>query len=638
MAVQSARSADRPIRIVALIVAAAILLLHVAAVFAVLDRPMHYDENEYLHASWLMAAGKRIYVDFFEDHPPHLFVLLQAVMPGGDPHTIDVLDWTRRARLLSALFGTTAVAMVMLFAWRATRDPAAAAVAAAMLLSSPRVWARGLSDIRAEAPTLALFWVGVVLLTWSTEGRRSQALRAGLGIGLLFFVAVWNPKWPLESAVMGIYFLWYLGRLWNAGRPLVAHALWPALVLAVLAFVPILATARFSDYILFIARLKAGTAEAFANAEWVKQSFARAPLWTTIEPQFRWGWVAGALVLVVTALCVSSIRSVWTSGERRFRLIAVALTVAALLEIRFLYPYPYVWAQYLMLLATASAVLYPVVFSAIGAMVRSLAGERPAVKLVWIFVLAALSIGLTAIVALPMLEQRAGSLMWWLCLLAILLAWTPTALAVLFAATNAETHGLPMLSAACAMGAMALLGLGPIVAAGLRPNAAWKGYWLRQADLQARTGREGTVFISPPRHPVAVFDAAYYWYSFKEAAPHAIRYRQEHPASTALPAFTFSDVPPCRIASNVRFVEAGSWAFDFDGTCRCVETAWRQRQLRPTEYVAIFETNADPRQPLSPRGMEWAAGTAPLWENLCSYRATFSDQRRFEALDARYGQ
>ena len=635
---QSARSADRPIRIVALVVAAAILLLHVAAVFAVLDRPMHYDENEYLHASWLMAAGKRIYVDFFEDHPPHLFVLLQGVMPGGDPHTIDVLDWTRRARLVSALFGTLVVAMVMLFAWRATRDPAAVTVAAAMLLSSPRVWARGLSDIRAEAPTLALFWAGVVLLSWSTEARRSQALRAGIGIGLMFFAAVWNPKWPFESAVMGAYFLWYLVRLWNARRPLVVHALWPALVLAMLAFVPIMATARLSDFILFIVRLKAGTAEAFANAEWVKQSFARAPLWTTIEPQFRWWWVAGALATVAAASCIPAIRSAWTSGEQRFRLIAVALTAASLLEIRFLYPYPYVWAQYLMLYATASAVLYPVAFSAIAAMVRSLAGDRSVVKLVWIFVMAALSIGLTVIVALPLLEQRASSLMWSLCLLAILLAWVPTVLAVLFAATNAETDGLPMLAAACGMGAMALLGLGPIVAAGLRPNTAWKGYWSRQADLQARTGRDGTVFISPPRHPVAVFDAAYYWYSFKEAAPHAIRYRQAHPASTALPAFAFTDVPPCTIGPKVRFVEAGSWAFDFDGTCRCVEAAWRQRQLVPTEYVAIFETNADPRQPLAPRAMQWAEGTAPLWENLCSYGATFSDQRRFEALAVRYGQ
>jgi hypothetical protein len=627
----------RLIRIVALAVAAAILLLHVATALAVLDRPMHYDENEYLHASWLMAAGKRIYVDFFEDHPPHLFVLLQAVMPDGDPHTIDVLDWTRRARLLSALAGTGVVAMVMLFAWRATRDPAAATLAAAMLLSSPRVWVRGLSDIRAEAPTLALLWAGVVLITWCAEARRSQALRAGVGIGLLLFVAVWNPKWPLESAVMGVYFLWYLRRLWNERRPLVAHALWPALSVAVLAFVPIIATARFSDYVLFIVRLRAGTMNAFANAEWVKQSFARVPLWS-IEPQFRWWWVAGALAAVAAAFFVSSVRTAWTAGERRLRLVAAALTVAALLEIRFLYPYPYVWVQYLVLLATASAVLYPVLFSAIEAAVRSFSGNGPAVKLVWILAAAGLSIALTAIVALPMMEHGAWSLMWWLCVLAVVLVWTPTALAVLFAARNHAMHGLVMLAAACAMSAMALLGLGPILAQGVGPHPLWDAYWTRQADLQARTGAEGTVFISPPRHPVAVFDAAYYWYSFKEATPHAIRYRQAHPAAGTLPPLAFTSFAPCTIGRNVRFVEAGSWAFDLDGTCRCVERAWRQRQLKPTEYVAIFETNSDPRLPLAPQAWPWAIGTAPLWQNLCSYRDTLSDQRRFETLAAQFGQ
>lgn len=615
--------------------AAILLLLHVATARAVLDRPLHYDENEYLHASWLMAAGKRIYVDFFEDHPPHLFLLLQTMMPGGDPHEIDVLEWTRRARLLSALFGTAVVAMVMLFAWRATRDPAAVAVAAAMLLSSPRIWVRGLSDVRAEAPTLALFWGGVVLLTWSVEARRAQALRAGLGLGLLLFVAVWNPKWPLESAVMGVYFLWYLRRLWSERRLLAAHAVGPALSVAVLAFVPIVATARWSDYVLFIVRLRAGTMDVFAKAEWVKQFFARAPLWG-IEPQFRWWWVAVALAVVV--LFGFSRRQVWEGGEQRLRLIAVVLTVAALLEIRFLYPYPYVWTQYLVLLATASAVLYPVMFGAVEALVRSPRGDRPAVKLAWILAMASLSIGLTAVIALPMMEQGAWSLMGWLCALAILLAWTPTALAVLFAARNEAMRGLVTLAAACAMSGMALLGLGPILVQGARPHPLWDAYWIRQADLQARTGRDGTVFISPPRHPVAVFDAGYYWYSFQEATAHAVRYRQQHPAATTLPPLAFTSFPPCTIGPKVRFVEAGSWAFDLDGTCRCVEEAWRGRKLKPTEYVAIFETNSDPRLPLAPRAGPWAIETAPLWENLCSHRDAFSDQRRFEAMAARYGQ
>jgi hypothetical protein len=161
------------VRTLALIAAAAILVLQLLAVHGLAGRPLHYDENEYMHASWLMAAGKHIYRDFFEDHPPHLALMLHGVLPRVDQQTdllqTDVRQWTIHARQVSGAFGAIAVGAVMLFAWRMTRAPAAPIVVAATLLASSQIWARGLADIRAEAPTLALFWVGVVLLTWSAE-------------------------------------------------------------------------------------------------------------------------------------------------------------------------------------------------------------------------------------------------------------------------------------------------------------------------------------------------------------------------------------------------------------------------------------------------------------------------------------
>jgi hypothetical protein len=632
--VPSARSSDRPIRIVAVIVAAAILLLHVAAVFAVLDRPMHYDENEYLHASWLMAAGKRIYVDFFEDHSPHLFVMLRAVIPGGDPHAVDVLEWTRRARLLSAFFGTCVVALVMTFAWRATRDAAAVTLAAAILLGSPQFWARGLCDVRAEAPTLALFWAGVVLLTWTTERQFSQAIRAGLGIGLMFFAALWNPKWPLESAVMGGYFLWYLVRLLRERWSLAVASLVAAVTACAAALVPVLMTARLSDYVFFTFRLHAASMGNFARAEWVKEAFARAPLWATTSPQFRWWWVVSALAIAAAAWSISRLRVQRPFADPRLALVAVALTVSALLEIRFVYAYPHVWAQYLVMLATASAVLYPLAAGSIAALARALIRNDSARSLVWIFAAAAVSIGLTATAALPMTNAEGGTLMWGVCVAAIVLAWIPTALAIFFAATGAEAPRLPVLLAACAMGGLAFLALGTIVAGGLGPNPRWKSYWNELAALQARTGREGTVFISPPRHPVAVLDASYYWYSFKEAAPDAIRYRQR--VSSPLPVLGFADLPPCRIAPSLRFVEGGSWMYELDGACRCVESAWRSGRLEPTESFAIFEVNAARRPPLPVPAGHWIVRTAPLWRDFCSYGKVFADDRRFDALVLRY--
>jgi hypothetical protein len=110
-----------PVRALAIAAAAAMLVCHLLGIYALAGRPMHYDENEYLHTSWLMAAGKRIYRDFFEDHPPHLGIMLQSVRPAGELHSIDVRAWTIRARLLSGAFGTLAVLAIMLFAWRMTR-------------------------------------------------------------------------------------------------------------------------------------------------------------------------------------------------------------------------------------------------------------------------------------------------------------------------------------------------------------------------------------------------------------------------------------------------------------------------------------------------------------------------------------
>ena len=612
---------DRLLRIVAIAVAATIPCLHFAAAVSVSDRPLHYDESENLHASWLMAAGKRIYRDYFEDHPPHSFVVLRAVMPeaaNGDVHNVDVLDWTRRARLLSGFFGTVAVGMIMLFAWRATRNAAAPAIAAAILLSSPQLWARGLCDIRAEAPTLALFWAGVVLLTWSAELRFAQAIRAGLGIGLVFFAVIWNPKWPFEAALLGAYFLWYAWRLLRDRRSLLPAAILPGLLVAAITVLPILTTTTFSDYVFFNYQLKAGSAGTFAKAQWVKEAFARAPVWASTSPQFRWWWIVIALAIVSAALLAPRILAHWGAVDRRLALLAIALNVSALLELRFVYAYPYLWAQYLVMSATASAVVYALLPGAVSAILKPL--RASVVSLMWIFTAAAISIAATAVAAYQMMRLTTGSPMWWICVLAIVVAWVPTVIAVVWAHTGRDMEPIPALAGVCAMGAFAILALGRIVIGGVGPNEPWKAHWNGLADLQARTGRHGTVFIEPPAHPIAAFDASYYWYSFREATPHAIRYAVSHPSSP-LPRLGSADLPPCKVPSNLRFVEVGSWMRDLDGNCRCVEAAWRQWQLKPTDHFAIFETNADPRSPLTPRAKHWAARTANVWANFCSREA-----------------
>jgi hypothetical protein len=514
---------SRPVRRIALVAAAVILVMQTAAVIGLAGRPLHYDENEYLHASWLMGAGKTIYRDFFEDHPPHLGLFLHDVMPGGEPRAIDVHAWAVRARILSGAFGTIAVAAVMLFAWRMTRAPAAPIVAAATLLTSSQIWARGLADIRAEAPTLALFWVGIVLLTWSTEASRAQALRAGAGIGLMFFATVWNPKWPLECALGGAYFIWYL---WKTRR---LEALAPAIVIAFVALLPLFTVTTPRDYLFFNFQLKSEVVGEFTSNPWIVSFFEKVPVWSSASPQHRWWWVVTAMILGVIGLRVRKV------AEPRLAWIALAICASSLLEFRFVYPYPYLWAQYLVMIATSAALVY--------ALVASLLPER-----VQLIVLVAATIA-----AIVPLQRKAFS---------------------------AE----------------------PV---------SWTRYWATQRVLQTSLGPNDTVWISPPRHPVAAFDASYYWYNFRESAPSAIRAAARHPEF--LPRIGFNDLPPCHL--RARYVEVGDWMPFLDGVCRCVER--NQSRLAPTPALAIFEVDSPPRNEA------WFERTRGLWSDLCRKQDLF---------------
>ncbi|HVG22997.1 MAG TPA: hypothetical protein VND45_02485 [Thermoanaerobaculia bacterium] len=510
-------------RRIALVAAAAIVVLQLLAVAGMAGRPLHYDENEYLHASWLMAAGKTLYRDFFEDHPPHLFLFLHAVMPGGELRAIDVHAWAVRARILSGAFGTLTVAMVMLYAWRMTRAPAAPLVAAATLLISSQIWARGLADIRAEPPTLALFWSGIVLLTWSIDATRAQALRAGTGIGLMFFATVWNPKWPLECALAGAYFLWLL---WRTRR---FEALLPAGIIAAVALLPLFTVTTFRDYLFFNFRLKSEVVGEFTSNPWIVRFFRQMPVWTSAAPQHRWWWVVLAIALGAIGLRVRRI------AEPRLGWIALALAASALVEFRFVYPYPYLWAQYLVMIATSAALAY--------ALIAALLPER-----VQLVVLVA-----AVIAAIVPLQRKA------------------------FSAT---------------------------------PRATAR-YWATQLALQTTLRPDDTVWISPPRHPVAAFDASYYWYNFRESAPSAIRAAARHP--DFLPRVGFADLPPCHL--RARYVEVGDWVPFLDGVCGCVER--NQARLSPTPALAIFEVDGPPRR------TAWYERTRGLWSDLCRKQDLF---------------
>jgi hypothetical protein len=545
------------LRTLAIIAAATILIANVLAIGGLAGRPLHYDENEYLHASWLMAAGETIYRDFFEDHPPHFFVMLHTVVPSGDLRGIDVEQWAIRTRWLSGLFGTIAAAAVMLFAWRVTRSPAAPVVAGATLLASAQIWSRGFADIRAEAPSLALFWVGVALLTWSVELTRVQALRAGTGIGLLFFAAVMNPKWPLESLLLGAYYLYVV---WRARRWLVAAVL-PAVGIALVALLPLFTLTTPRDYLFFNYQLKAAVVGDFTANPWIVNFFTTNPVWTTTSWWYRWYVVVVALVIVGVGSFILSRSSTslragsdgerpsFTNGEGPSlsaqlrmtpaapRWLAIGLAVSALLEFRFFYPYPYLWAQYLVMIATTASVVY--------GMVASILPRRGQ----------ALVIVAVTVAAMVPLGRRAHSFF-------------------------------------------------------QEQPASWSRYWATQRKLQ----RADRVWISPPRHPVATYDASYYWYNFRESAPSAIRLQSRFPEF--LPPIRFRDLPPCTLR-DAQYVELGDWMPFLDDVCRCAETAYRGGRLTPVEPLGIFAVDS-PQAPAP-----WGARTRDLWSDLCRRQEVF---------------
>lgn len=519
-------------RTFALIAAAAILICHFLAIAGLAARPLHYDENEYMHSSWLMAAGKTIYRDFFEDHSPHLGVLLQTVLPHGDLEAVDVRAWTMRARLLCGFLGTVAAGAIMLFAWRMTRAPAAPVVAAAMLLASPQIWARGLSDIRAEAPTLALFWWGLVLLTWSGETTLAQSLRAGLGIGLMFAANVWNPKWPLECVIVGALYLHFLWRVRRQPRMLIT-AVASAVFIAMLALLPVVLVTTVRDYVFFSFRFRGETIHDFTSNPFIVQFFRRVPVWASAAPQHRWYVVVAAIVIALIAMRIRK------PAEPRLAWIAIALSISALLEVRFVYWYPYLWAQYLVMIATTASLVYALLAA------HSRTISYVAMTLATIFALARL---------VPM------------------------------AATAIE---------------------------GAPPSRA--AYWQAQRALQLGLQKGETVWISPPRHPVAAFDASYYWYNFRESAPSAIHIQSKYPQY--LPPIGFRDLPPCTL--NAKYVELGDWMPYLDRVCECAQDAFNAGKLAPTPYLGIFEVTTQKRD------APWLQRTRGFWSDLCRRQEVF---------------
>lgn len=618
---------------------------HMYAAWGLRHRPLQYDENEYLHSSWLIKAGRQLYRDFFEDHPPHLFLLLQAIAPDPPPNgtlrDLDILAWTARSRVVVAGFGSAAVVALMLMAWRATGSMIAPLVAMASLFTSVQLWRRGLADVRAEAISLALFWLGVVLLSWSWDTRRAQALRAGFGIGLAFFAIVMNPKWPVEGAVLGVVYLAYLGRLVRTRPRLLPFAVLPAAALALLAILPMFTVTTFKEYLFFNYTLKAATSDRFAHARWVIEHFRAFPMWRTTDLVFQPRFVLPAAAFVAMALVVPRIRKHWPLARPRLAWLIIVLHLSAWIEVRWIYPYPYLWAQYMVMLGMTTVLLYGMLPAAGAAVIEFLrsAFRRTRVgnleKLTWIALTTALAIVLSAWAGLVLAgSATAVEARYWAAIVAIVVAWVPVLSAIQLARMDHARVAETMLTITAGAAAVAitvpfLMDTGSMN----QRSRAYLLWWKQLQWMQKRARNGGSVWVSPPRHPIAAFDSSYYWYSFQESSASAIEYRMRHP-DAPLPPITFRDLPLCAAVraepARLQLIEVGSWTYWLDGLCDCVSAGYVQGKLRPSAVPSVFEAGADAGTQVTRAGLIWEERSRWLWPSFCEARPHLEKQAQFD--------
>lgn len=331
------------VRRIAFVLLATIVVLSVMAIVRRADREPHKDEVEYLHAAWLMDKGERLYVTFFEHHPPFLFATLRLV--AGD----DIRPFFVRARLLSGAFALAALLAYAAIVWR--MRPEAASIALALLLIAPPMWLAGLTAARSEPFALAFFWGGCALILLARGNDRAVALLTGLGIGLVAIAALWNPKWPLCSLVVAAF--WF-----HRARRRVMSAAVAAIVAGtgVLAMAMIAPLDRIRFFVIEFNR---------ALWPWISRTFVPKTGEVYTFGTFAPGLLRPIVALIAFAIVLAALRRL---HDKYLPLFFVLLAVAASIELRFLFPYPMLWSHYYVMWGFACAALVAIVPASIEAL------------------------------------------------------------------------------------------------------------------------------------------------------------------------------------------------------------------------------------------------------------------------------
>jgi hypothetical protein len=323
---------EKRLRIAAALLTGLVLALQLVSIVRRTDREPHKDEPEYLHAAWLMSHGERVYGSFFEHHPPFLFAAFEAVASD------DIPAFFVRARLLSGACALIALASFAAILWRVR--PEAAPIALALLFVAQPLWTDGLTAARVEPFAMAFFWLGAALVLLP----RDATFAPGVGLGLVAIAGLWSPKWPFSSVVIAAF--WLL----RTKRRAVSAAI--ALTLVAVALLLLRRIAPFGELWFFNVE--------FNRVYWPMLARSQDALREDLHGGIRFLYAPAVMrpLMMVVVFVIGG--CAWLSKgirERRLVLLFLALAIASLLELRFVFPWPVLWPHYYLMWTFAGAAL-----------------------------------------------------------------------------------------------------------------------------------------------------------------------------------------------------------------------------------------------------------------------------------------